>query len=251
MSNQSAEAVFDALGEPVRRRILELLHTGPTPVGELAQRLPVGRPAVSKHLRVLEGAGLIEHRSVGTKNLYVSGAGPGYEDDILIHKDKNSNTRGVLELAPEAKAFEALIADVTSARVTHVLALGSATPRNTSDDLGTLKGLRGLVTIASNEGPLSDAAHVTLPAATWAEASGTYVNAKGMKQVSEKAIDLLGSARPAWEQVAQLARALGYETTWAKLKDIRARLGLDTPAPNAQAKNSLSAGPEQLGTTAD
>jgi DNA-binding transcriptional ArsR family regulator len=70
MSNQSVETVFDALGEPVRRRILELLHNGPTPVGELAERLPVGRPAVSKHLRVLEGAGLIEHRSVGTRNLY-------------------------------------------------------------------------------------------------------------------------------------------------------------------------------------
>lgn len=70
MSNQSAEAVFDALGEPVRRRILELLHDGPAAVGQLAQRLPVGRPAVSKHLRVLSDAGLIEHRSAGTRNLY-------------------------------------------------------------------------------------------------------------------------------------------------------------------------------------
>jgi len=40
------------------------------PVGKLAERLPVGRPAVSKHLRVLSGAGLISHRSVGTRNLY-------------------------------------------------------------------------------------------------------------------------------------------------------------------------------------
>src|SRR6201982_2307295 len=71
MSDQVAEAVFDALGEPVRRRILELLHHGPTPVGWLAERLPVGRPAVSKHLRVLSNAGLIEHRSVGTRNLYL------------------------------------------------------------------------------------------------------------------------------------------------------------------------------------
>jgi DNA-binding transcriptional ArsR family regulator len=71
MSNQTADAVFDALGEPVRRRILELLHDGPTPVGELAARLPVGRPAVSKHLRVLSNAGLIEHRSAGTRNLYM------------------------------------------------------------------------------------------------------------------------------------------------------------------------------------
>jgi DNA-binding transcriptional ArsR family regulator len=65
-----AEAVFDALGEPVRRRILELLREGPTPVGELARRLPVGRPAVSKHLRVLSDAGLIRHTSIGTRNLY-------------------------------------------------------------------------------------------------------------------------------------------------------------------------------------
>jgi DNA-binding transcriptional ArsR family regulator len=71
VSNQAAtEAIFDALGEPVRRRILELLHEGPTPVGRLTERLPVGRPAVSKHLRVLSDAGLVGYRSVGTRNLY-------------------------------------------------------------------------------------------------------------------------------------------------------------------------------------
>jgi DNA-binding transcriptional ArsR family regulator len=71
MSNQHAsEAVFDALGDPMRRRIVERLRRGPTAVGELAARLPVGRPAVSKHLKVLEGAGLVEHHSVGTRNLY-------------------------------------------------------------------------------------------------------------------------------------------------------------------------------------
>ena len=75
MSNQTADAVFDALGEPVRRRILELLSAGPTPVGQLAVRLPVGRPAVSKHLRVLSGAGLVEHHAAGTRNLYVLAPG--------------------------------------------------------------------------------------------------------------------------------------------------------------------------------
>jgi DNA-binding transcriptional ArsR family regulator len=69
MGNQ-AELVFDALGEPVRRQIVELLRQGPLPVGRLAGSLPVGRPAVSKHLRVLSDAGLTEHRSVGTSNLY-------------------------------------------------------------------------------------------------------------------------------------------------------------------------------------
>jgi DNA-binding transcriptional ArsR family regulator len=70
MSNQATERVFDALGEPVRRRILEVLQEGPTPVGRIAERLPVGRPAISKHLHVLTGAGLVQHESVGTRNLY-------------------------------------------------------------------------------------------------------------------------------------------------------------------------------------
>ncbi len=71
MSHQASEAIFDALGEPVRRRIVEILAGGPIPVGRLAEQLPVGRPAVSKHLRCLSDAGLVEHRSQGTRNLYV------------------------------------------------------------------------------------------------------------------------------------------------------------------------------------
>src|SRR5919107_4613503 len=74
MSNHPAaldfDRVFDALGEPVRREIVACLRRGPTPVGKLADQLTVGRPAVSKHLRVLEGAGLVRHESRGTRNLY-------------------------------------------------------------------------------------------------------------------------------------------------------------------------------------
>jgi DNA-binding transcriptional ArsR family regulator len=72
-----SDAVFDALGDPTRRRIVERLRSGPLPVGRIAAALPVGRPAVSKHLKVLEGAGLVEHRSVGTRNLYAL-APPGF-----------------------------------------------------------------------------------------------------------------------------------------------------------------------------
>jgi DNA-binding transcriptional ArsR family regulator len=64
------DGVFDALGDRTRRQMLQLLRGGAMPVGELADKLPVGRPAVSKHLRVLESAGLVEHRSQGTRNLY-------------------------------------------------------------------------------------------------------------------------------------------------------------------------------------
>lgn len=62
--------MFDALGEPVRRTILVLLGAGPQPVGRLADQLPVGRPAVSKHLRVLSQARLVRHDTQGTRNLY-------------------------------------------------------------------------------------------------------------------------------------------------------------------------------------
>src|SRR3954466_921509 len=76
MSNQS-ELVFDALGDPMRRRIVERLRPGPLPVGELAAGLPIGRPAVSKHLKVPQGAGPVEHTSAGTRNLYAL-APPGF-----------------------------------------------------------------------------------------------------------------------------------------------------------------------------
>jgi DNA-binding transcriptional ArsR family regulator len=59
-----------ALGDPTRRAIFEILAEGPTPVGELAKLLPVSRPAVSQHLRVLKDAGLVRDHAVGTRRLY-------------------------------------------------------------------------------------------------------------------------------------------------------------------------------------
>jgi DNA-binding transcriptional ArsR family regulator len=59
-----------ALGDPTRRAIFELLAEGPTPVGELAARLPVSRPAVSQHLAVLKTAGLVNDEAAGTRRLY-------------------------------------------------------------------------------------------------------------------------------------------------------------------------------------
>src|SRR3954471_17462526 len=65
-----AEAAVTALGDPTRRAVLEQLRDGPRAVGEIAARLPVSRPAVSQHLRVLEGAGLVTASRQGTRRLY-------------------------------------------------------------------------------------------------------------------------------------------------------------------------------------
>src|SRR5437899_3943561 len=62
--------VLDALGNPVRRAILQELRAGPRSVGEIAAGLPISRPAVSRHLRVLEDAGLVQAREQGTRNVY-------------------------------------------------------------------------------------------------------------------------------------------------------------------------------------
>ena len=59
-----------ALADPTRRAVFEQLRLGPQPVGELARDLPVSRPAVSQHLRVLKDAGLVRERREGTRNFY-------------------------------------------------------------------------------------------------------------------------------------------------------------------------------------
>lgn len=69
MTNISAKA-FTALGDPTRRKLLERLAKHPMAVGELADGLPVTRPAVSQHLKVLKGAGLVTSRQDGTRRVY-------------------------------------------------------------------------------------------------------------------------------------------------------------------------------------
>lgn len=66
----SAGAVLEVLGDPTRREIFELLGRRPRAVGELASGLPVSRPAVSQHLKVLKEAGLVSSRANGTRRVY-------------------------------------------------------------------------------------------------------------------------------------------------------------------------------------
>jgi DNA-binding transcriptional ArsR family regulator len=66
----AGERALDALGDPTRRRVLTLLRSGPRAVVDIAAEMPVSRPAVSQHLRVLKEAGLVTERSHGTRHLY-------------------------------------------------------------------------------------------------------------------------------------------------------------------------------------
>jgi DNA-binding transcriptional ArsR family regulator len=64
------EDVLDALGDRTRRRIIEVLRARPAAVGEIAAAIPVSRPAISQHLRVLRRSGLVAYDEVGTRNIY-------------------------------------------------------------------------------------------------------------------------------------------------------------------------------------
>lgn len=61
---------FEALGDPNRREILRLLSGGDKPVQEIATAMPISRPAVSRHLRLLKDAGMVTERAQGTRRIY-------------------------------------------------------------------------------------------------------------------------------------------------------------------------------------
>jgi DNA-binding transcriptional ArsR family regulator len=94
---------LDALGDATRRHVFELLRRGPRSVGELAAELPVSRPAVSQHLRVLEDVGLVVHSKQGTRHLYEldsSGVGvlrdwvDGFWDEALARFKAAAESKG-------------------------------------------------------------------------------------------------------------------------------------------------------------
>lgn len=172
---------------------------------------------------------------LGTGHLYVSGRAQGLGDAVLKHADKNPNTAGVTALCTSTppKSFTELAKDIHEGRITHVLALGSySSDAEKTDALGKLQGM---VTLATHEGPLAKHATAVLPASSWAECDGTFVNAKGMPQESEKAISPRGESLPAWQLAAMLAEALGLPMAWTKLSQVRKAMAPEAGAAVAEA----------------
>ena len=84
---------------------------------------------------------------------------------------------------------------------------------------------------------------MVLPACAWTEAEGTYVNEKGLSQVSEKALRPLGDARPGWQLVGELGRALGFATSWKKLGDLRAAMPAELRSGKTPSNEAAPAAP--------
>ena len=92
---------FDALGDPTRRRIFESLGAGPRSVGELAEGLPVTRPTVSQHLRVIRESGFATVRPQGARRLYAVETGPFREVDAWLEHFRRFWTQRLDSLATE------------------------------------------------------------------------------------------------------------------------------------------------------
>ena len=174
---------------------------------------------------------------IGAVDFFVSGKPLGRGDAILMHEDKNPNTRGVMGLitatAAEGKPAAAprpiadLLKAIQAGKYAYAIGLGADVEVDPKEAKAALSKLKGFVVVASHDGPLPRAAHVVLPAAAWTEAEGTYVNHKGLAQVSEKALRPMGDARPGWSLVAELGKVLGFATGWKRLGDLRAAIPAD------------------------
>jgi NADH-quinone oxidoreductase subunit G len=151
----------------------------------------------------------LAREGLAADQVFIGGRPPGEGDEILRHPDKNPNTAGVMGLFGDERpaSFSGFVQAVEGRRVDRALVLGGDVPNQ--EISGALGRLETLIVIASHQGPLVERAHVALPASTWAECEGTFVNAQGIAQRSERAIRPVEPSLPAFEILRALGQALG------------------------------------------
>ncbi len=234
-------------------RVLEARVAGasaavPTALAKAAELLAKANPSSTavvlsaEHSNEDNFALLSLAKALGISDVYQSARPAGQGDDILRHPDKNPNTAGVAALgkASGLKSFVEFVEAIRGGKARTVIALGSATP--TGGGAAALSDVKNLIAISTHEGPFVERASVVLPASSWAEADGTFVNAKGMSQESEKAISPQGSSKPAFRLIAELAALAGKPLAWKKLAELRAAMA--PAAPRSVPPESASLGAE-------
>jgi NADH-quinone oxidoreductase subunit G len=177
---------------------------------------------------------------LGVGDFFLAGKPAGEGDAILRNADKNPNTKGATDIATTTppRPFAQLLEGIESGKYTHVIALGSAVPGDAAEAEKLLGKLKMLVTFGVWEGPLARAATVLLPACSWAETDGTFVNAKRIAQRSMRALQPQGDCRPAWELISRIGTKLGFAMSWPRLSDVHKAM-----APEAGAVAATNAGP--------
>jgi NADH-quinone oxidoreductase subunit G len=178
---------------------------------------------------------------LGIDRFFISGRPEGEGDNILRSEDKNPNRTGVISLCglnPPKSSRE--LADAAGAGILDtVLVLGSyaEVPELTP----ALSRIKTVVALATHEGPFVDVAKVVLPASSWAECDGTFVNRDGITQQSDRAITPRGDSQPAWKLVSALSKRLGKNVSFKKVSEVQAALGLRPEGTTASATQEAGA----------
>lgn len=168
-------------------------------------------------------------KSMGVSELFVSRLNDWDGDKILRDNDHNPNVRGA-KLAAGDLGLKPL-SELSGARV--ILALGGIADLDDATVLALADAK--LVTIASNHGAMTINADVVLPAASWAEMNGTFINRQDLEQSFEAGPRPAGESLPAWDVISRLARAMGQSIGWTRYGDVRGALGDTRRATNPNA----------------
>jgi len=173
---------------------------------------------------------------IGTREIYLARRPYGRGDDILMSADKNPNVAGVTQVTEklglgEPRPLAALLDAISEGRHDYVITLGATVDQDDGETKAALARLKGSVAIASHYGTLPRGSHIALPACSWAEVRGTYVNRQGLAQQTEPVLAPRGAARPGWELCAQLGRALGYDLDWTQQGQVEEAMSTPPPSP--------------------
>ncbi len=183
-------------------------------------------------------------------SLYLTAKAPWRADKILRNADQNPNRAGATAVAGDAKvgSVQDLLAAAAAGQVQAIVGLGADVDVDTNA-LAPLSRIGDVVLALSHEGALARFATVVLPAASWAEADGSFVNAKGLAQPFKRALPPKGDARPAWEIIAALGRAMNLDLSYTKLREVRAALLAQAPAAHPDHKPAATVSADAAGVT--
>ena len=177
-------------------------------------------------------------------DLYLSKLADWDGDDVLRSNDHNPNVAGAKAAARgTVRELPDIVESVASGEITTLIALGGHMDLDdiTAGALGRAK----IIVIAANEGPLTAIADVLLPAASWAEQDGSFINRQGLSQRFEAGPRPAGDSLAGWEIVARLARSMGHPLTWRTLKDVRAAMKASLASAAASPTPSPAASPAE------
>ncbi len=183
-------------------------------------------------------------------SLYLTAKPAWRGDKILRNTDQNPNRAGATAVAGGAKvgSMQDLLTAASAGQVQAIVGLGADVDVDTNA-LAPLSRISDVVLALSHEGALARFATVVLPAASWVEAEGSFVNAKGMAQGFKRALPPKGDARPAWDLVAALGRAMGMDLSYTKLREVRAALLAQAPSAHPEHKPAAVAADDAKATT--